>query len=233
MVWEDIMRLIPLVSAAFVLVLSGPALAQTGAPNARTLRAGVETGEEWIEYVSRADFFSVNFPAQPQVRDTTFATEYGLDLPGRVHAHTDGRNKYSVTVIDYGPAEKIHTDRSKACTGYPDTCGNRFRAEIRGALDYAAWQFIQRDAKVTHYANYVTDLVEGRRIQLLNPDKSQTFAAIHVHENRLYILEGTVPAGSPPPGLFQQSLGFVDQEGNRVRYATVYNANYPIPRRTR
>jgi hypothetical protein len=216
MVGRNIMRLIPLVSAAFVLLLSGPALAQ-----------------EWVEYVSRADFFSVNFPTQPEVRDITFATEYGLDLPGRVHTSTNGRSKYSVTVIDYGPAEKIHADRSKACTGYPDTCGNRFRAEVRGALEYAASEFIRRDAKVTHYAYYVTDLVEGRRIQLLNPDKSQTFAAIHVHENRLYILEGTVPAGSPPPGLFQQSLGFVDQEGNRVRYATVYNANYPIPRRTR
>ena len=224
------MRLMPLVPAAFVLVFSSPALAQTGAPDARSVRGGAE---EWIEYVSRADFFSVNFPSQPEVRDTTFATEYGLDLPGHVYVNTDGRSKYSVTVINYGPAEKIHADRSKACTGYPDTCGNRFRAEVRGALDYAAWQFIQRDAKVTHYANYVTDLVEGRRIQLLNPDKSQTFAAIHMHENRLYILEGTVPAGSPPPGLFQQSLGFVDQEGNRIRYATVYNANYPTPRRTR
>ena len=224
------MRLTPLVPVAFVLVLSSPALAQTGAPDARSVRGGVE---EWIEYVSRADFFSVNFPAQPEVRDITFATEYGLDLPGRVHVYTNGGSKYSVTVIDYGPAEKIHADRSKACTGYPDTCGNRFRAEVRGSLDYAAWEFIRRDAKVTHYAYYVTDLVEGRRIQLLNPDKSQTFGAIHMHDNRLYILEGTVPAGSPPPGLFQQSLGFVDKEGNRIRYATVYNANYPTPRRTR
>ena len=46
----------------------------------------------------------------------------------------------------------IDTERSKAFTGYPDTCGNRFRAELRGALEYAAWTFIQRDAKVTHYA---------------------------------------------------------------------------------
>jgi hypothetical protein len=206
------MRLIPLVSAAFVLLLSGPALAQ-----------------EWIEYVSRADFFSVNFPGQPEIRDVTFATEYGLDLPGHVYLNTDGRSKYSVTVINYGPAEKIHADRSKACTGYPDTCGNRFRAEVRGALDYAAWQLIQRDAKVTHYANYVTDLVEGRRIQLLNPDKSQTFAAIHMHENRLYILEGTVPKGYPAPDFFQQSISWLDEKGNGVRYQTLYHNGFTKP----
>jgi hypothetical protein len=204
------------VSVAFVVLLSARASAQ-----------------EWIEYVSRADFFSVNFPAQPEVRDITFPTEYGLNLPGRVHVYTDGPYRYAVTVVDYAPAEKIHTERSKACTGYPDTCGNRFRAEVRGALEYAAWSFIQRNAKITHYAYYITDLVEGRRLQILNPDKSQTFAAIHMHENRLYILEGTVPAGSPPPGLFQQSLGFVDKEGNRIRYKTVYDNEHPAPPRTR
>ncbi len=167
------------------------------------------------------------------MRDITFETEYGLTLPGRAHVYMEGPHRYSVTVIDYASAEKIHTDRSRACTGYPDTCGNRFRAEVRGALEYAAWTFIQRDAKVTHYASYNTDLVEGRRIQMLNPDKSQTFVAIHIHENRLYLLEGTVAAGSPPPGLFQQSLGFVDKDGNRIRYATVYDNDYPAPARTR
>ena len=52
-----------------------------------------------------------------------------------------------------------------------------------------------------------------------------------MHENRLYILEGTVSAGSPPPGLFQQSLGFLDKEGIRVRYDTVYSNMYPPPSR--
>ena len=77
------------------------------------------------------------------------------------------------------------------------------------------------------------DLVEGRRIQILNPDKSQTFAAIHLHENRLYILEGTVAAGSPPPGLFQQSLGFVTRTGTGFGTRTVYDNDYPAPTRTR
>ena len=83
------MRLISLVPAAFVLLIAGSAFAQ-----------------EWIEYVSRADFFSVNFPAQPEVRDIKWETEYGLTLPGRMHIHTDGRSRYSVTVIDYGKVQQ-------------------------------------------------------------------------------------------------------------------------------
>ena len=210
------MRLIPLVPAAFVLFLSAPSFAQ-----------------EWIEYASRADCFSVNFPGEPKVREITYPTEYGITLPGRVHSYEDGPNRYSVTVVDYTIAEKIHTERSKNCQGNPDTCTNHWRIEVRGAIDYATWNFLQRDAKVTHYAYYNADLIEGRRLQLTNADRSRTFAAIHMHENRLYILEGTVSASSPPPGLFQQSLGFLDKEGHRVRYETIYSNGFPPPRRTR
>jgi hypothetical protein len=55
--------------------------------------------------------------------------------------------------------------------------------------------------------------------------------AIYMHENRLYLLEGTVPDGDPEPGLFQQSLGFVDQDGNTVRYRDYYDNDYPPPSR--
>ena len=206
------MRLIPLLSAAFVLSMSGPAFAQ-----------------EWIEYVSRTDFFSVNFPDQPKVRDITWETEYGVTLPGRVHEHVEGPNRFSVTVIDYRNIQKLHADRLEGCTKYPNLCNNPYVGELRGAIDYAAWSLLKRDAKLTHYAYYNTDRVEGRRIQLLNADKSKTFAAIHMHQNRLYILEGTVPGNMPPPGLFQQSLGFVDAEGRRIRYESPYSNNYPPP----
>ncbi len=208
------MRLTSLAAAAFVLLLSGPAFAQ-----------------EWIEYTSRADFFTVNFPAQPEVKDITYPTEYGATLPGRVHIYVDGKNRYSVTVVDYANIQKIHAQRLDGCKAYPNTCNNPFNGELRGALDYAAYGFMKRDAKVTHYAYYNSDRIEGRRIQLLYPDRSMTFAAIHMHENRLYILEGTVAPGSPPPGLFQQSLGFVDKAGVRVRYDTNYSNAYPAPGR--
>ena len=206
------MRLISLVSAACVLVISSPA-----------------SGQEWIEYVSRADFFSVNFPAQPEVRDIKWETEYGITLPGRAHVYVDGRNRYSVTVVDYGNIQQLHAERVKGCTAYPNLCNNPFNGELRGAMDYAAWRLMKNAARLTHYAYYNTDRVEGRRLQLLNADKTQTFAAVHMHQNRLYVLEGTVAAGMPPPGLFQQSLGFVDKDGRRIRYQSTYSNMYPAP----
>ena len=211
------MRRIPLIAAALSLLISGPCFAQ-----------------EWIEYASQKDFFTVNFPSEPKVEDITYTTEYRITLPGRVYSATDGPNRYTVTVVDYTGAEKIHAERNKQCKAtdaYPDICGDRSRGDLRGAIVWATFHFLQRDAKVTFYAYYNSDLVEGHQLQLTNADGTRTFAAIHMHENRLYIFEGTVPKGAPQPALFQQSLGFIDKEGKRIRYTTTYSNAYPAPPR--
>ena len=193
-------------------------------------------GREWIEYASKTDFFTVNFPGQPTVTDITYMTEYGLTLPARVHSYVDGPNRYSVTMVDYTKAESLHAEVAKKCQdagGDGDQCFYHGKDEVRGAIVYATAAFLERDAKVTHYANYTADLVEGHRLQLTNADRSRTFAVIHMHELRLYILEGTVAPGAPPPALFQQSLGFLDKDGKRIRYETTYSQGFPVPRRTR
>jgi hypothetical protein len=86
---------------------------------------------------------------------------------------------------------------------------------------------------VTFFGWSFIDLVEGRQLHLTNPDGSRTFAGIYMHENRLYILEATVPRGLPEPGLFQQSLGFIDKDGRGIRYESVYSNGFPVPRRVR
>jgi hypothetical protein len=207
------MRLIRLVPAAFFLFVAAPAFAQG----------------EWIEYISPHDSFSVNFPGQPEVREIAYPSEYGVTLPARVYSSADGKSRYTVTVVDYSNVQKLHAARLEGCSGYPNTCANPAGNELRGAIDFALWSFIKRGEKFTDYAYYNADRIEGRRLQLLNSDGSRTFAAIHLHQDRLYIFEGTVPAGSPPPGLFQQSLGWVDKEGNRIRYQTIYSNHYPPP----
>lgn len=187
--------------------------------------------QEWVEYVSRTDLFTVNFPGQPTVQDINWETEYRITIPGHVHKYDDGGSHYLVTAVDYSNVEKIHAERVKGCTGYPDTCGNPYVAELRGAMEWAAWQFLKRDAKVTYYAYANTDRVEGRRLQLTNADGSRTFAEIHMHDNRLYIFEATVPKNAPAPALFQQSVGFIDKDGGRIRYNSIYSNAYPPPTR--
>jgi hypothetical protein len=213
------MRLLALIPAAWLLILPAPAAAQ-----------------EWFEYNSRQDFFSVNFTGQPTTRDVKYESEYGLTLPGRVYSVEDATGKYSVTAIDYSQAEQMHRDRQakcKAAGGDGDQCNNPGRADVRGAMIHGSWGFMKRGSEVTHFALYNADLVEGIRLQMLNKDGSRTFAVIHLHEYRLYIVEGTVPKGLPPPALFQQSFGFLDKEGRRIRYATTYSHGYPVPTRTR
>jgi len=213
------MRPIPFIAAVFSLLLSGPCFAQ-----------------DWIEYRSQADFFSVNFPAEPKVRDISYRTEYSITLPGRVYSYENGPTRYSVTVVDYANLESLEAERVKTCRaagGDGDTCNDHSMADTRGAIVYATWNFLRRDAKVTHFSYSNVDRVEGHELQLTNADKSRTFVSIHMHENRLYVLEGTVPAGSPAPSLFQDSLGFLDKDGKGIRYETPYSNGFPAPRRVR
>ena len=129
------MRLICIATTALVLVMPGPSFAQ-----------------EWIQYVNRTDFFAVNFPAEPKVQDITYPTEYGITLPGRVYSAEKGPGRYSVTVVDYKDAEKIHTARVEQCRkngGEGDACQIDWRPDVQGSIVYASWKFFQRDAKVT------------------------------------------------------------------------------------
>ena len=226
------MRLNLLVSAALILGLSSPAAAQPPSPQApASLADAGRGGGDWIDYTGKDDFFIVNFPGQPTVRNITYPTEFGITLPGRVYTVENGASRYSVTVIDYSTAERIHTEKVSNCQSYPDTCLNRWPNEVRGALDYVVSKYMQRNGKVTYYGHADTDRVEGRRLQLASADGSLTFVATYMHDNRLYILDGTVPPSAPPPALFQQSLGFFDKEGVRVRYQSVYRNGYPPPPR--
>jgi hypothetical protein len=146
------------------------------------LMGSASFAQEWIQYDNRTDFFAVNFPGEPNVQDISYATEYRITLPGRVYSVDRGTSKYSITVVDYKDAEAIHTARVEQCRkngGEGDACQNDWRVDVQGSIVNASWKFFQRDAKVTHYAWYFLDMVEGNRLQLLNPVGSGTFAAIH------------------------------------------------------
>jgi len=209
------MRRIAVITSALLLCGSGRSFAQ-----------------EWIQYASKADLFGVNFPSEPKVQTITYTTEFDISLPGHVYSADSGQSRYSVTVVDYAEAEKIHAARADQCKkngGESDACANDFRGDVQGSIVNASWRFIQRNTKVTYFAWAVTDNVEGQRLQLSNPDGSRTFAAIYRHGTRLYILEGTVPKGAPAPGLFQQSMMFLDEEGKPIRYRSLYTTGYSEP----
>ena len=225
------MRPNPVVSGAIMLCLAGPAVAQ----------------DEWAVFASKEDGFSVNFPGPPTVENTTWMTQYGYTAPARIYRVSRGQERYSVTVVDYRVLEQQGIERAKQCPPGAEPCrGNQvgslgagyWRMDVRGALIYAAFKFIQRDARVTDFNWQIQELVEGLVLHLTNnADQSRTFAYVTMHDNRLYVFEGTVPKGLPEPALFQGSVGFVDKDGNGIRYQTIYSnayhglGAYPVPGR--
>ena len=179
------------------------------------------TPQEWSTYSNRVDRFEVNLPGEPRVEDVTWPSEYGAVFPARVYSLEQGRDRYSVTVVDYTDAERIHAARKNHTDA--DNLPIYWQVDVQASIAYAATTFRQRPGvKVTYDAFHYVDLVSGHQLQMTNPDQSRTFVAIYLHESRLYILEATVPARAPQPGLFQQSLSFLDAAGKKVRYSTIY-----------
>lgn len=205
------MRLAALMATLFVLLVGQPVFAQ-----------------DWKEYENRIDHFMVPAPGQPKVEAITWDSEYGAKFPGRVYHWAQGRTRYSVTVIDYSDAERIHSEVNHiAYRGGP----GYWTIDIMGSIDYAAMRYRQKPGvKVTYDAWHYIERVTGHELQLTNPDESRSYVGIYLHENRLYILDATGARDEAPPIIFQQSFGFLDAEGKPVQYSSFYFNRLPAPR---
>jgi hypothetical protein len=194
-----------------------------------------------MEYDNRVDSFGVNLPTQPSVKEIKYKIEYGVHmLPGRVYTSEAGGERYTITVVDYTNLQQLEAARVKQCQaagGEGDQCMDIYMHDMRGAVIFATWNIVnnalQKAGKLTRLAYSRTDLVEGQEIYITNADGSSLIAAVYMHEHRLYILEGLVPANSPPPILFFTSMGFLDQEGRRIRYSSPYVNGLPKPKSNR
>ena len=210
-----------LVTVALILAVSRPAFTQ-----------------EWIEFASQEERLTCLFPIQPKVTETTWVSEYGAILPARVYSATQGQSRYSLTVVDYNPVERLQVEKAKACPAGTETCQGiadwglgYWKNDVRGAIVYATSKFLQRDGKMTRLMWNSAALVQGQELQLINnADQSRTLASVYMHENRLVILEATVPRGYPPPTLFTQSLSWLDENGRGIRYATIYVNAPDVPK---
>ena len=145
-----------------------------------------------------------------------------------------------ITVADYSQAQQVLDELvKKRCEGTKDkrSCGfnnagrGYWKEDIGGALLWATWGFLERDAKITHMAWAWQDPVEGHELQLTNnADQSRTFAYVTMHQNRLYIVEGTLPE-LPAAGLVSAVAGIRGQGRRGVRYQCVYRTCTPSSRR--
>ena len=171
--------------------------------------AGQALAQAWSEYINREERFGVNFPREPAASDTTVTLPSGLRLPARVFAVTDGPRRYSVTVVKYAGAS-------------PDV--------EKTLLKQTADMIRKRGGQITYDGEAHYEGMDTQMIQITNADGSRTYIAITQPPettglDRVYIVEGTTPAGTPPPGMFQQSLSIRDIDGQRIRYNTDVEGN--------
>jgi hypothetical protein len=219
--------------------VSVPASAQPSWPQHTASVAAVdeEGNGDWIEFVSLEERFTAVFPGKPVVRETAWPSQFGAVLPARVYSVTQGQSRYTITVVDYRLVERVQVEKARACPdgantcqGIPDWGIGYWKNDIRGAIVYGMSKFLMRDARVTEIIWNGIALVQGQALQLTNADKSQTFVGVYMHDNRLVVVEATVPAAYPAPVAFTESLGWIDERGRAVRYQTMYVNMPDVPK---
>ena len=145
----------------------------------------------WQEYTYPNQQFAVSFPAEPTVTTASFHTANGATVPETIYSVQQDTGVFRLAVIDFANAG---IDRN-------------------AAIDQAVMALQQNgDIKLSMEARVQRNY--GRYLNIAGKDGSHTIAAVFFGNNRLYELEGTVPASNPDALSgelirFQQSLRFM------------------------
>src|ERR1700749_861477 len=128
------MRITSFIAAAVILSVSSSAFAQ-----------------EYVEFKTMQDRFSIVFPAQPKIVEKTYKSEFGSMLPERDYlADTANGSPFSVRVVDYNNIRAIATEKAKNCPAGAETClgtptdasstgAGYWKPDIEGAVIHATW----------------------------------------------------------------------------------------------
>src|SRR5215467_5556555 len=164
------MRLIAFVLAAFVI--SGPAAAQS-----------------WKEYNDPQRDFTVLFPTDPQIQNTTHQIADGRAVAARVNSGI-----FTVTVSELGNAN----------------------LDEKTVIDYAVKQLTAGNEVKVDLPHRIYS-VYGRQLSLAGRDGSRSTVAVFDTNGRLYQIEAKVLPGGNDIDLirFQQSLVFDRKLSNR------------------
>ena len=146
------MRATVLSVVMLVGVLAGPAWAQ----------------DDYTEFTSAEDRFTVTFPGTPTLTTGFWLTEYGVTLPAKFYTVTDIAGRHTLTVVDYTPVERTLVEKSyncplgaETCSGIADTGLGYWKNDFRGATTYAIERLItNRNVTVTHLMFNFMQLVE-------------------------------------------------------------------------
>ena len=170
----------------------------------------------WILYTDQEHHFIINFTREPDIQNFEYTSEYGATYPGRTYSVEENGRLLSLMVIDFRDGEEKYAELIDKTDDAP--LSSLWLYDQRGSIAFEASKLRQRGGEILYDNWHHIDLVEGLNIVIENINGSSTYAGLYLHSNRLYMMEATVPAGFPHQSLFQQSLGFLDDEGRRIRY---------------
>ena len=177
---------------------------------------GFAVAQRWIPYASATDGFRLMAPGEFAIEEINFETEYGIVVPARIFSHENDAGRYSVTVVDYRESQRLHDERLREIGAlYQPIYG---QVDVRGSIAYAAKKIRDRASTIEYDAYHYITRIDGHQLQTTNPDQTRTFAAIYLHESRLYVIDATVSPDIAPPGMFQQSLEFINEDGELITY---------------
>ena len=71
--------------------------------------------EDYTEFTSKEDRFTITFPGKPTLGEGTWTTEHGIILPSKVYSVSNITGRHTLTIVDYTPLERIMVEKSKRC----------------------------------------------------------------------------------------------------------------------
>jgi hypothetical protein len=156
--------------------------------------------QAWSEYFNRQEFFMVNFPGEPTVKEIPYKTEKGTALRAKVFtaiapAGSITAGRYAMTVVDYSTA------KGELATAIADAA-KIYRAKGNPTYDDAG----------------NVDRIKTQRQTIETPNMTYLMTEILAHGTRLYIVEAETAMNVPPPAQFQASVQILDDDGKRIRY---------------
>jgi hypothetical protein len=144
-------------------------------------------------FISCQNRFAVIFPdgARPMMRDITYATHTGANLPARQFYVERGMDRYSVTVVSFptGPAVD------------------------QAAIDLAAVN-LRKLGEVRFEADGAYDPgFPGRQLNIFQPNNRQLRASVYMADHHLVITEANATVGDFPAIQFEQSITIISDKG--------------------
>jgi len=149
--------------------------------------------QSWAYTYNDVYLFSGLFPGEPMESTIEYVTESGARIAAHRFSGRRGEGQYSITVVDFAD-HRVDMENAVAHAAA--------NVRARGTPGYD--EFAQLNG------------IPGHAISITEPDGRQTISQMYLYETRLYIAEGSEPAGVAPAAHFTQSLDIHHPDGTSV-----------------